>query len=197
VVHRVMIGPAVTVAAAMALLAAAVAGGVAWASHDHRAAASPVTASRVTAGPVTFSSVAVSPVVSPTSAGAPDWAGVLRSLDNSRDAAFVEADAGGLDRVYVAGSAALLSDRETLRALIAADEQARGLRLDLVAVRVVSESTADVTLAVRDALPGYDLMRAGAVVEHLAGRGERGWTVVLHRTPGDGRWLIATITAAV
>jgi hypothetical protein len=191
-------GPAVIVAAAVALLAAAVAGGVAWASHDHRAAASPVKANADPASPHIVTPAAISPAVGDSAAtGAPDWAAVLRSLDNSRDDAFVESDASALDRVYVAGSAALVADRATLRALIAADEQARGLRLDLVTVRVVSESAADVTLAVRDALPGYDLVRAGAVVEHLAGRDERGWTVVLHRTPGDGRWLIATITAAV
>jgi predicted lipid-binding transport protein (Tim44 family) len=64
-------------------------------------------------------------------------------------------------------------------------------------VRVVSESAADVTLAVRDALPAYDLVRAGAVVEHLAGRSERTWTVVLHRASSEGNWLIAAITAAV
>jgi hypothetical protein len=187
-----MIGPAVTVAAAVALLAGAVAGGVAWASHDHRAAASPVTASPVTASPVPARPATVSP--NPT--GATDWAGVLRSLDSSRDAAFVDADASRLDRVYVAGSAALRTERETLGGLVAAGEQARGLHLDLVAVRLVSESATEVTLAVRDALPGYDLVRAGAVVEHLAGRGERTWTVVLHRTSMEGRWLIAAITAA-
>ena len=86
-VQRVMIGPAVIVAGAVALLGGAVAGGVAWASHDHRAAASPVAGGRAVVGPV---------AASPAPTGATDWAGVLRSLDSTRDSAFVDTDVGRL-----------------------------------------------------------------------------------------------------
>jgi hypothetical protein len=222
--RRMLIRRAATVAAAAALLGGAVGGGMAWASHDHHSsAARDPTAEPATA--VVASSGASSTMASPTlgssptpsapigssptqsardpSAGTstPDnlpgtkWSEVMGALDSARDRAFIDADPNALSEVYLADSVALATDRETLAKLIADGQRARGLRLELVAVRMVSQSPNNVTLAVRDTLPAYELVRADGAADHVPGRGERNWTVVLHEQP-VGRWQIDSIAPA-
>jgi hypothetical protein len=179
----------VTAICAVGLLGGAVAGGVAWASHDHRASASPAT----TGAP---SRAAAASGASPNGARAINWVDVLAALDTARDTAFVDADVHALAEVYLPGSAGLATDRETLGRLVAAGEHARGLRLQLVSVGLVSQSSGQVTLAVRDTLPDYELVRAGGDAELVTGRGERSWTVVLRAEPVRGGWLIGSIAPA-
>lgn len=212
----VLVRRVVALSCVVALLGAAVALGIAWgwADHGHGASAS-----------VTFpsASVAVAPPAAPTSslitgspsspastpavasAPPPDWLAVVGALDNTRDAAFADADASELDAIYVPGSAALATDRATLGRLVGAGQRVHGLQFRLASVRVVSESSDVVTLTVVDTLAGYDVVDAGGATTHLPGRGVRNWTVVLRAPPpspasdsvppGEG-WLFASITVA-
>jgi eukaryotic-like serine/threonine-protein kinase len=202
--RAVTVRRALTAVAALGLLAGAVAGGVGWAGHDHNAAASTVVAvggvpsaiavlSQPAAVPGAVGSA--SPVASSGSA-LPNWTTVLAALDTARDNAFATGEVGQLDAVYVAGSAVLAADRATLNQLVTAGQRARGLHLQLISVRAASAASTNVTLVVRDTLSAYDVVGAGGAVEHVAGRGERGWIVMLQiRQPGD-RWRIASIGAA-
>jgi hypothetical protein len=197
--RAVVVRRAVTVAVAVGLLGGAIAVGVGWAGHDHNASASTVVAAIAVpsevAGP---SAVAVpsSPAVSPGSSTMPDWTAVLTSLDAARDGAFADGEASQLDAVYVAGSAVLAADQATLAHLLASGQRARGLQLRLVSVRAASASPTNVTLAVRDTLPAYDLVGADGAVERVAGRSERDWIVMLRAQPPGGQWRIASIGAA-
>jgi hypothetical protein len=82
-----------TAACAVGLLGGAVAGGVAWASYDHRASASPAAAGG-------SSGTAATSVASPSGAQAVDWRDVLAALDTARATAFVDADVTALAGVY-------------------------------------------------------------------------------------------------
>jgi hypothetical protein len=68
--------------------------------------------------------------------------------------------------------------------------------LQLVSVRLVAQSSSQVTLAVSDTLPDYEFVRAAGTAELVTGRGERSWTVVLHAAPVRGGWLIGSIEPA-
>jgi eukaryotic-like serine/threonine-protein kinase len=214
--RAVLVRRAVTVACAVALLGAAVAAGVgwAWAGDSHRASASPdparpvlssaVSSSPVSAGPPSPSSAAA-PAVAPTvSAVAPtaaavaptDWTAVLTALDSARDAAFADARADELEAVYVPGSPALVTDRDTLSRLVKVGQHARGLHFELVSVGAVSLSPGRVTLAVQDTLGSYDLIDPSGAVEPVAGRALRSWTVVLRTQSATGPWRIASIEAS-
>ena len=202
--RRVLVRRVVAASCVVALLGAAVVIGMAWgwADHGHGAAASVAVAS---------ASGAVAPLATPAStlvgsvplSPEPDWLTVLRALDRSRDAAFADADANELDAVYVPGSAALATDRATLGRLVGAGQRVRGLQFVLESVRLVSQSSSDVTLAVADTLAGYDVVDARGAPTHVPGRGVRTWTVVLHAQPTSGAageatavqqsWRIASI----
>jgi eukaryotic-like serine/threonine-protein kinase len=204
--RRVLVRRVVAAACVVALLCAAVAIGVAWGWADsgyqgHRAsasvpAASPASPASSPASPASPPAGPASPVpiASPPS---PDWAAVVGALDRRRDSAFADADANQLDAIYVPGSAALATDRATLGSLIGAGQRVRGLQFVLQSVRVVAQATGEVTLAVVDTLAGYDVIDAGGVASHVAGRGARNWTIVLRAPEGQGRqWLIASIAPA-
>jgi len=118
---------------------------------------------------------------------------VLAALDTLRDDAFADLDADELDSVYVATSPALGLDRSTLADLAAAGEHARGLTLRLTSVSVRSQDATQVVLAVRDVLPGYDLVQADGTAIHQSGRGEQSWVVTLARASADRPWRIDTI----
>jgi len=127
---------------------------------------------------------------------APDWLSVVGALDASRDAAFADADANELDAIYVPGSAALATDRAALGRLVGAGQRVRGLQFVLASVRVVSQSPAEITLAVADTLASYDVVDAAGAATHVPGRGMRNWTVVLRTEPDELRWQIASIAPA-
>ena len=207
--RAVVVRRAAAVAAAAGLLGGAIAVGVGWAGHDHNASASTVVAAGAVPSEVAGASAVASPsppAVSrsagspsagpPSSSGVPNWTAVLAGLDTMRDAAFADGDASQLDAVYVAGSAVLATDRATLTQLVMAGQRARGLHLQLVSVQAASASPTNVTLVVHDTLSAYDLVSADGAVQHVAGRGERGWIVMLRRETPSDQWHIASIGAA-
>lgn len=196
-----LLRPVVAGMCAIGLLVAAVFVGVGWASHDRSAsasvgAASAGAASSSAARVVSGSASAVPSPAAPSSplpAGDARWAHVLGALDAARDRAFVDADAGELDGVYIATSPALAADQRTMRDLVAAGEHARNLVLRLTSVAVLSQTQASVVLRVRDVLPSYDLVHADGRVERQAGRGERDWIVTLRAGDATDAWRIDTI----
>jgi hypothetical protein len=168
-----------TIGAALGL-AAAVAGGVFWASA---------------AGGHAPTVPGVSVPTQPSVAKPVDWRAVLHRLDERRDRAFLSPDAPSLRTVYAAGSKALAIDAAALRSLVASDLRARGLRLTLVAVTAVSVQPQHAILHVVDRLPAYDLVDAhGRVAAHRGERGLRGWRIELIRAGRE--WLIAAIRGA-
>jgi tRNA A-37 threonylcarbamoyl transferase component Bud32 len=204
----VLVRRVVTVMCAVTLLGAAVAAGVgwAWAGDGHRASASPdsaTPAAAASATPPRASTLAVAspaavvtpPVVTPAAVAPTDWTAVLSALDSARDAAFTDGRADELDAVYVPGSAALITDRDTLSRLVKAGQHAHGLRFELASVQTVAQSPGSVTLAVADTLAGYDIVGPTGSAEAVAGRGLRTWTVVLRAQPSSGPWRIASINA--
>jgi eukaryotic-like serine/threonine-protein kinase len=217
--RAVLVRRVVTVMCAVVLLGAAVAAGIgwAWAGDSHRASASPdpatpAAAAAASATPPRGSALASaatvlgagpSAAVTPAAAVPTDWTAVLSALDCARDAAFTEGRADELDAVYVPGSAALITDRDTLSRLVKAGQHARGLRFQLASVQTVAQSPGSVTaqspgsvtLAVADTLAGYDIVGPTGSAEAVAGRGLRTWTVVLRAQPPSGPWRIASINA--
>ena len=217
----VLVRRAVAVACVVTLLGAAVAIGIAWGCSDHGHRASASTASTASAAvapsasPASGLAVASAPpsavehlTGTPSTANpspnspvavaspAPDWLSVVGALDASRDAAFADADANELDAIYVPGSAALATDRAALGRLVGAGQRVRGLQFVLASVRVVSQSPAEITLAVADTLASYDVVDAAGAATHVPGRGMRNWTVVLRTEPDELRWQIASIAPA-
>jgi hypothetical protein len=123
-----------------------------------------------------------------------DWRAVIQELDVRRDSAFVRGDVAMLRAVYASPSKALAVDEAALRALTAGDLRARGLRLDLVSVTVVSATADRASLHVVDRLPAYDLVDArGHVAAHRPSRGLRDWRIDVARV-GES-WLIASVRA--
>lgn len=117
---------------------------------------------------------------------------VLRALDDSRAQAFASAEARQLDAVSVAGSPALEQDRQLVEALREQGRTAHGVRHELQAVEVLSVTASTARLRVEDALAGYEIRSADAVVGVVAARGPRAHLVELRR--GDAGWRLVEIT---
>jgi len=206
---------------AFLLLGGAIAGGVGWAAHDHRALATPASAAEVQAAaltravssasaaaasssPSSAASSGASSVASSAAGAGTDWVAVLSALDRERDQAFTTGDQTLLADVYLAESAALATDVATLRQLVAAGRLARGLQLRIISVVALTQTPTDVTLRVHDTLDGYQLVSTGTdgaddASLPVAGRGDRTWLVALRAQAGDRSsvgWRIAAVTAS-
>ena len=201
---------------ALLLLGGAIAGGIGWAAHDHRALATPASAPEVQAAALTraassasapaaaVSSAASTAATAAAAAGAgagTDWVAVLTALDRERDQAFTTGDPTVLAEVYEADSSALATDVARLRQLAATGRLARGLQLHINSVVALTQTPTEVTLRVHDTLDSYQLVSSGANAASLpvAGRGDRTWLVTLHAQAGDrssAAWRIASITAS-
>lgn len=79
-----------------------------------------------------------------------DWVEVLGRLDARRSRAFAVGDVGGLDRVYVDGSAALRTDRRLLQRYLDRGLRVTGLRMRVVDVRLLETGDRHAVLRVRD-----------------------------------------------
>ncbi len=205
----VLIRRAAMVGVGAMLITGAVAGGVAWASHDSsigssisssgvgtssvgassgdagvNAGSDSSTASASSAGSTsgaagTSSRPTASASASSAVSSSTDWNSIVAALDSRRDGAFTDADPGELDAVYTPQSPALVADRATLGTLVAAGEHAQGLALRLVSVSVRSTEAGEVSLLVNDVLPAYAIIGPSGETSRLAGRAQRSWLVVL------------------
>ncbi|MGY1624076.1 protein kinase [Geodermatophilus sp. SYSU D00965] len=144
-----------------------------------------------TAGPPTEGAAPDEGTARPTSDE--EWTEVLGGLYAARAAAFRTGSAELLDRVHVAGSALLTTDRDTVTALDAAGERLRGFAPVVVRASLVEESAQGAaTLDVVDRWPAYEVVAAGEqegpALRTVEGRGEARVRMVLRET--DGGWRI-------
>lgn len=124
------------------------------------------------------------------------WKAIVVGLDAARASALATGDASGLELVSLADSAAGRADRLLLADLIRTNRRVRGLRTDVMEVRVVAGSDAHARLLVADQRSGYTIVRAddAAVVQTQPARGLRWWSVELSWTPGG--WRTASVAPA-
>ncbi len=182
-------GPAralVGVFVALALVLAAAAVGVRWAGRPTQPAALQPAglSSTPRADPV--------PERGPTPSE-PDWAAVLRSLDEARGRAFAAADLSLLRAVDAAGSEALARDRVLVAELRRRGVHASGWSTVISSARPLSAGPRQVVLSVTDTASAYVLRTAsGAVVARRPARATVTWTLRLVATP-DG-WRVSSVT---
>ncbi len=154
---------ALTGAAALLLLAAAV--GWVWGHADPQdvPAVPAVTASTAKAGP-------------------PPWAQVLDSLDAARAAALRDADETALLQVYAPGSRGLGRDIATVRRLREAGQRAAGVRHTVRSVQQMAYDGRSARLRVTDQLAAYTVTGADGPVSRVAARAAAEFQVVLALT---------------
>lgn len=122
-------------------------------------------------------------------------AAVLRSWDVQRAGAWAVGDMAGLGRLYVAGSAAGRADRAMLRAWVARGWVVRGLRTQVLALRLVDRSPDRLRIRVTDRVSGAQAVRLTPGVDDV----RRGlpWDAptsrVLTMRRIDGRWLMSSV----
>jgi hypothetical protein len=162
-------------------LVLAVLGGVFWAGADGRGTAAAIQSPRDPAGP---------PDSLRPGAGVSEqpWLPVLQQLDEQRSAAFAEADADRLSRVYAPGSPAWARDRSLVAQLRSSGHTALGVRLVPQSVEVVRATASEATLRITDVMPPYRLVGAtGTSSTERPGRAAARWLVTLVRTSGEWR----------
>ena len=175
--------------AAAAVVLLAVAGGGGW--WLGRTAEPPSAAVLPAAGGTPSASPDAAADVQPE----PDWRQVLDELDAARADAFERGDVDRLADVYAEGSEAFAADTARLRALVAEERSATGLRHDVRSVEVQEATPTSVRLLVVDTLAAHEVRAAdGSVVQGVPARGERPYLVELVRT--DQGWRLASITPA-
>ncbi len=104
---------------------------------------------------------------------------VLRAWDVRRSRAYARADGAALADLYVAGSRTGAADRTVLRGYRERGLRVTGMRTQVLAARVVSESEHRITLLVTDVL-----------VDAVAGDGGRGRWALPHDRPSTRRVVL-------
>lgn len=137
--------------------------------------------------------------VSPSPPVGNDWRAVLTALNDGRSRLFAEPDERALASVDAPGSSAYAADLALVRDLVHARAAGRGLRTDVVSVRVRSAGPTRADLTVVDVLRPYTVVRtvgadAGQVLQQRVGRPARTTLVVLVRVAGQ--WRVAEVRAA-
>ena len=129
--------------------------------------------------------------VAPTSpAPTSRWARVLTGLDRRRALAYASAEPKSLRNVYARASTALTADRRMLRAYSERGITLTGVRLDLLAVRLVGRGSHWVRLRVIDQLRRPVAHAAGATMLLPQDQPTR-WLIGLRRNAGG--WRIANV----
>lgn len=126
----------------------------------------------------------------------PDWSAVVADLVASRVTAIRRLDPVALTAVYAGAAPQRAADVGTVQRWRAAGAAAvPGYASSVLAVRAMSAAAGRVTLAVTDTLSAYDVVTAGGrVLEHVAPRPARTWTVVVQRE-ADG-WRLWSVQPA-
>lgn len=130
------------------------------------------------------------------SRGGPDWSAVVTDLVARRATAIRRLDPVALTAVYAGAAPQRAADVGTVQRWRAAGAVAvPGYASSVLAVRSVAGAAGRVTVAVTDTLSAYDVVAVGGqVLEHVAPRPARTWTVVMQRE-GDG-WRLWSVEPA-
>ena len=131
---------------------------------------------------------AAAPVATPTDLPA---AGLLRAWDEQRSMAYAEGSVPMLRDLYVAGSAAGRSDVRLLGEYAARGFRVEGMRMQVLALRVLARRADRVRLEVTDRLDGAVAVRPGRrVVLPRDAPDRRVVTLVRGR---DGAWRVSAV----
>lgn len=150
-------------------------------SSDPRAAPAPASTPASTPGPAPVPGAAV--------AEPPPALAVLRGWDQRRAEAWSDADPGALARLYVPGSSAGATDVALLRRYRARGYSVRGMRMQLLAVRVLVLRPRLLRVEVTDRLAGATAV--GATEQVLPTDAATTRVLVLRRV--GGQWLMARV----
>ncbi len=133
---------------------------------------------------------AAAPVVTPTDLPA---AGLLRAWDEQRSMAYAEGSVPMLRDLYVAGSAAGTSDVRLLREYAARGFRVAGMRMQVLALRVLAQRADRVRLDVTDRLDGAVAVQPGRrVMLPRDAPDRRAVTLVRGR---DGAWRVSAVAS--
>ena len=161
-----------------AVLAVALAGGIAWVGSEPPPAAEPPAAVKPAWAPV---------AESPAS-------DVLRGWDRRRARAYAKGDLTALRRLYVAGAGAAGQDLRMLRAYTRRGLRVEGMRMQLLEVKVLVERPDRYRLRVTDRLVGALAVAPGTRWRLPRDRASTR-VVTLERASADAPWLVAAVRA--
>ncbi|MBB6629624.1 hypothetical protein H5V45_20060 [Nocardioides sp. KIGAM211] len=129
----------------------------------------------------------------PQDRGEPGALEVLHAWDARRAAAWAAGDVGALRALYVPGARAGRRDVAMLRAWERRDVRVRGLRMQVLAVRVLARSGHRLVLLVTDRLAGGTAVR-GSLRTPLPR--DRATTRRIAFSASGGRWRVAAVGPA-
>jgi hypothetical protein len=118
-------------------------------------------------------------------------AGLLRAWDEQRSMAYAEGSVPMLRDLYVAGSAAGTSDVRLLREYAARGFRVEGMRMQVLALRVLWQRADRVRLEVTDRLDGAVAVQPGRRVVLPRDAPDR--RVVTLVRGGDGAWRVSAV----
>jgi len=135
------------------------------------------------------------PVATPTSAGGAGAVAVLHDWDALRAAAWAAGDARALAALYTARSSAGTTDVALLRRYLARGLVVRGMRMQLLGVRVLVARPRRLEVEVTDRLASAVAVRAGdaAVARRLPDDAATTHRLTLRRIAD--RWLVDAVSA--
>jgi hypothetical protein len=119
---------------------------------------------------------------------------VLHGWDRQRAAAWAAGDPAALARLYVPGSPAGATDVALLRRYAARELSVRGIRMQLLRVRVLVARPGRVALEVTDRLTSAVAVRAGDVTASRPLPADAASTRLLELRRVGGRWLMARVS---
>jgi hypothetical protein len=114
---------------------------------------------------------------------------VLADLDATRAEAYLRGDQALLEGAYAAGAPAGDRDAASLAVLIEDHRRVEGLSLTPTTIAPLQVTPDQAVLRVVDTMAPHVLAQTGTgAKETKPGRGERTWTVILHRSGPE--WLV-------
>ncbi|WP_295657567.1 hypothetical protein [uncultured Nocardioides sp.] len=139
---------------------------------------------------VTSAREPAAPGAPPARAQPPDGLAILDGWDSLRAEAWAAGDVGGLRALYVDGSHTGRRDAAMLRAYVARGLSVRGLRTQVLGVRVLHRDETAVALSVTDRMRGAVAVGGGRRVQLPADRASTR-NITLRRV--DGAWLVEEV----
>jgi hypothetical protein len=137
------------------------------------------------------------PAAVSTSVGLPGAVAVLHDWDRRRSSAWAAGDEAALGAIYTTGSPARAADLILLRRYLARGLVVRGMRMQVLRVRVLVARPGTLRLEVTDRLAAAVATHSGARDGALSLPVDGASTRVLTLRRGGGTWRMARVSAAV